>query len=72
MNAKSLSRFNEVILMDIYPARELPIKGITSEWLLDKIDNKHKEIVSKQDLIKTILETNAQVIVTIGAGDIGG
>jgi UDP-N-acetylmuramate--alanine ligase len=62
--------FNEVILMDIYPARELPIKGITSEWLLDKIDNKHKEIVSKQDLIKTILETNAQVIVTIGAGDI--
>jgi UDP-N-acetylmuramate--alanine ligase len=31
--------------MDIYPARELPIKGITSEWLLDKIDNKHKEIV---------------------------
>jgi UDP-N-acetylmuramate--alanine ligase len=69
--AKSLSRFNEVILMDIYPARELPIKGITSEWLLDKIDNKHKEIVSKQDLIKTILETNAQVIVTIGAGDIG-
>jgi UDP-N-acetylmuramate--alanine ligase len=51
--------FYEVILMDIYPARELPIKGITSEWLLDKIDNKHKEIVSKQDLIKTILETNA-------------
>jgi UDP-N-acetylmuramate--alanine ligase len=46
--------------MDIYPA-ELPIKGITSEWLLDKIDNKHKEIVSKQDLIKTILETNAQL-----------
>jgi UDP-N-acetylmuramate--alanine ligase len=39
--AKSLSRF-EVILMDIYPARELPIKGITSEWLLDKIDNKHR------------------------------
>jgi UDP-N-acetylmuramate--alanine ligase len=67
--AKPIS-FN-VILMDIYPARELPIKGITSEWLLDKIDNKHKEIVSKQDLIKTILETNAQVIVTIGAGDIG-
>jgi UDP-N-acetylmuramate--alanine ligase len=47
--------------MDIYPARELPIKGITSEWLLDKIDNKHKEIVSKQDLIKTILETNARL-----------
>jgi UDP-N-acetylmuramate--alanine ligase len=71
MNLQEPISFNEVILMDIYPARELPIKGITSEWLLDKIDNKHKEIVSKQDLIKTILETNAQVIVTIGAGDIG-
>jgi UDP-N-acetylmuramate--alanine ligase len=69
--AKSLSRFNEVILMDIYPARELPIEGITSKWLLDKIDNKHKQIVSKGDLIKAVLKSNAQVIVTIGAGDIG-
>jgi UDP-N-acetylmuramate--alanine ligase len=69
--AKSLSRFNEVILMDIYPARELPIEGVTSKWLLDKIDNRHKQIVSKGDLIKVILKSNAQVIVTIGAGDIG-
>jgi UDP-N-acetylmuramate--alanine ligase len=69
--AKSLSRFNEVILMDIYPARELPIKGVTSEWLLNKIDNRHKQIVAKGDLIKTISKSTAQVIVTIGAGDIG-
>jgi UDP-N-acetylmuramate--alanine ligase len=69
--AKSLSRFNEVVLMDIYPARELPIEGVTSKWLLDKIDNRHKQIVSKGDLIKVILKSNAQVIVTIGAGDIG-
>lgn len=68
---KSLSHFDEVILMDIYPARELPIEGITSEWLLDKIDNQHKEIVSKEGLIKAILKSDAQVIVTIGAGDIG-
>jgi UDP-N-acetylmuramate--alanine ligase len=69
--AKSLSHFNEIILMDIYPARELPIEGITSQWLLDKIDNQHKEIVSKENLIKAILKSNSQVIVTIGAGDIG-
>ncbi|SDX32696.1 UDP-N-acetylmuramate--L-alanine ligase [Flavobacterium degerlachei] len=69
--AKSLSQFDELILMDIYPARELQIEGITSEWLFDKIDNQHKEIVSKERLIEAILKSNAQVIVTIGAGDIG-
>jgi UDP-N-acetylmuramate--alanine ligase len=69
--AKSLSNFDEVILMDIYPARELPIEGITSDWLLSKIDNQHKKLVQKEEVIKTILESNAQIIVTIGAGDIG-
>jgi UDP-N-acetylmuramate--alanine ligase len=69
--AASLSQFDEVILLDIYPARELPIEGITSEWLADKISNKNKKVVSKNDLIATILETNAQVVVTIGAGDLG-
>jgi UDP-N-acetylmuramate--alanine ligase len=69
--AKSLSQFDEVILMDIYPARELPIEGITSEWLLDKIDNKDKKIVLKEGVIKAISNSRAQVIVTIGAGDIG-
>ena len=69
--AKSLSNFDEVILMDIYPARELPIEGITSDWLLSKIENQHKKLVQKEEVIKTILESNAQIIVTIGAGDIG-
>jgi UDP-N-acetylmuramate--alanine ligase len=69
--ARSLSQFDEVILMDIYPARELPIEGITSEWLLDKIDNKNKKIVLKEGIIKAISKSRAQVIVTIGAGDIG-
>lgn len=69
--AKSLSNFDEVILMDIYPARELPMEGITSYWLLSKIDNQHKKLVQKEEVIKSILESNAQIIVTIGAGDIG-
>jgi UDP-N-acetylmuramate--alanine ligase len=69
--AKSLSQFDEILLMDIYPARELPMEGITSEWLLSKIENNSKKLVSKTDLIAAILESDAKIIVTIGAGDIG-
>ena len=45
--------------------------GITSSWLLEKINNKNKKLVSKEKLIKAIQESDAKVIVTIGAGDIG-
>jgi UDP-N-acetylmuramate--alanine ligase len=69
--AKSLSQFDEVILLDIYPARELPMEGITSSWLLSKMENNHKKLVSKDALIAAILESDAKIIVTIGAGDIG-
>jgi hypothetical protein len=69
--ATSLSQFDEVLLLDIYPARELPMPGITSSWLLEKINNKNKKLVSKEKLIKAIQESDAKVIVTIGAGDIG-
>ena len=69
--AKSLSQFDEILLLDIYPARELPMAGITSEWLLSKIENKNKKLVSKTDLIPSILKSDAKIIVTIGAGDIG-
>lgn len=69
--ATSLSQFDEVMLMDIYPARELPMPGITSSWLLGKMTNSNKKLVSKEQLIGAIQESNAKVIVTIGAGDIG-
>lgn len=69
--AKSLAFFDEVVLLDIYPARELPMEGITSQWLLDKIANQHKKLVQKQELISSILASDATIIVTIGAGDIG-
>ncbi|MGL2966587.1 UDP-N-acetylmuramate--L-alanine ligase [Flavobacterium sp. XGLA_31] len=69
--AKSLSQFDEILLLDIYPARELPMEGITSTWLLSKIENPHKKLISKADLIPTILANEAKIIVTIGAGDIG-
>lgn len=69
--AKSLAAFDEVLLLDIYPARELPMEGITSQWLMGKIDNEHKKLVQKQELLTSILKSDATVIVTIGAGDIG-
>jgi UDP-N-acetylmuramate--alanine ligase len=69
--AKSLSQFDEVMLLDIYPARELPIAGITSEWLLKKIKNPNKQLTSKLELMQKIHKSKAQVLLTIGAGDIG-
>lgn len=69
--ARSLSRFDEVWLLDIYPARELPIDGIDSHWLLEQIENSNKKIISKTELIPGINARNPQVLVTMGAGDIG-
>jgi UDP-N-acetylmuramate--alanine ligase len=69
--AKSLSAFENIVLLDIYPARELPMEGITSKWLLDKMDNPNKKLVSKADLLPLLKMSDADVFVTIGAGDIG-
>ncbi len=69
--AESLSLFDELLLLDIYPARELPIEGITSEWLLDMVAIPNKKMVSKSGLISEIKNSDAQVVLTIGAGDIG-
>ncbi len=69
--AKSLSAFNKVLLLEIYPARELPLEGITSTWLLGKISTSDKALVSKENLISEVLKSNCEVILTIGAGDIG-
>lgn len=69
--AKSLSAFENIVLLDIYPARELPMEGITSKWLLEKIENPNKKLVSKADLLPLLKMSDATVIITIGAGDIG-
>jgi UDP-N-acetylmuramate--alanine ligase len=69
--ATSLARFDELLLLDIYPARELPIEGVTSEWLLNKIDLEHKKIVNKEKVYQEIKNSESKVVVMIGAGDIG-
>ncbi|MEZ4811589.1 MAG: UDP-N-acetylmuramate--L-alanine ligase [Allomuricauda sp.] len=69
--AKSLSQFDKVILLEIYPAREEPIEGITSAWLLDKIENPKKKLISKSSLIDEVKHCKTGVLVSMGAGDIG-
>ena len=69
--AESLSQFDAVFLLDIYPAREIPIDGVSSSWLLDKIDSPIKKLVDKLDLSTEILNQNMKINVTLGAGDIG-
>jgi len=67
----SLSQFDEVMLLDIYPARETPILGVTSTWLMSHINKANKQLVTKDTLIGKIKSSNADVVLTIGAGDIG-
>ena len=69
--ANSLSRFDEVLLLDIYPARELPIAGVNSELLLNKISNTHKKLAKKNNILKDIKNSSAKVVIMLGAGDIG-
>lgn len=69
--AKSLSHFDEVILLEIYPAREEPIEGISSQWLLDKIENGNKKIVTKEELSREVKKSNCKIKLMVGAGDIG-
>lgn len=69
--ASSLAQFDEILLLDIYPAREKPIEGVNSNWLLGKIDNPNKKLTDKANLVSEIHKSSAQIILTIGAGDIG-
>lgn len=68
--AESLSLADRVILLDIYPARELPIEGVTSAALLEKITSKNKMLCSKEELLETIKGIDPELIMTVGAGDI--
>ena len=69
--AIALSKFDEVLLLDIYPAREVPISGVNSELLLDKITTKNKKLTKKNNLVKDIKNSSAKVVTVLGAGDIG-
>lgn len=68
--AESLDLADEVILLPIYPARELPIAGVSSEMILEKMKNKNKSVLSKQALPDRIRDNKKGLLITAGAGDI--
>ncbi len=68
--AQALSQADSVILLDIYPARELPIPGVTSQIIFDRITCPDKVLIKKEDLTDTIKKRNFEILLTAGAGDI--
>lgn len=68
--AVELGKLDEVVLLPIYPARELPMEGVTSDVLLEKIENSNKKLLKPQDVIDSFSVDNCDVLLTIGAGDI--
>lgn len=68
--ATQLSRFDETIILPIYPAREQPIPGVTSETLLEALTNENKKLLSPEDVISYLSTKEEGVFLTIGAGDI--
>lgn len=68
--AESLSLADKLLLLDIYPAREKPIQGVTSQLIFDKVTNPSKQLISKEELLTFLADYPAEVILTMGAGDI--
>ncbi len=69
--AHALEKADSIIILPIYPAREKPIKGITSSLISENINNKNKQILNKTEVIKWIEKNKPEVLITMGAGDIG-
>jgi UDP-N-acetylmuramate--alanine ligase len=68
--AQALSQLDELILLDIYPARELPIEGVSSEIIFKDVELRNKFLCSKENLLPLLKEKELDVVVTFGAGDI--
>jgi len=68
--AEALSKLDSLILLDIYPARELPIEGITSKIIFDSVKLKDKILIQKADLMETLKKTKIDALISFGAGDI--
>ena len=68
--AMQLSKADEVILLDIYPARELPVEGVTSDLIFKQLTCSEKALLKKEELLDFIANKKFEVLLTIGAGDI--
>ncbi|MBT8220366.1 MAG: UDP-N-acetylmuramate--L-alanine ligase [Bacteroidia bacterium] len=68
--AKELSNLDRIILLEIYPARELPIEGISSRMLLNNIENENKQLLTNDELLDWVKEDKPELMMILGAGDI--
>lgn len=68
--AEVLGLADELLLMEIYPARELPVEGVDSSWLLSKIELENKRLVSPEEVLEIVKSESPELVVTVGAGDI--
>jgi UDP-N-acetylmuramate--alanine ligase len=68
--AESLDIADEIILLDIYPARELPIEGVTSKIIFNQMSSSNKHILSKEGVLQWVGASKLETLVTAGAGDI--
>ena len=69
--AEALEKFDKVALLDIYPAREKPIEGISSKSIYDKINNQNKVLIDKSEISELLSENDHELVISMGAGDIG-
>ena len=69
--ATALDKLDEVILLDIYPAREKPMPGVTSQMILDRMNSGNKKLMKKNELLNYLGQSSPEVLITLGAGDIG-
>jgi UDP-N-acetylmuramate--alanine ligase len=70
--ARILDELDEVILLPIYPAREKPIDGVSSEMIFNKMRSTRKRMMAKEDIPGKLITSDLDVLLTIGAGDIDG
>jgi len=68
--AESLDMADDVILLPIYPARELPVEGVTSKLIFEKMKNYNKHLMSKEELLNNMNEKKDGLFITAGAGDV--
>ncbi len=69
--AFELNKLDEIILMEIYPAREKPIEGISSQTIINKIKNRNVVQLTKEEILNHLSKEKPEVLLTMGAGDIG-
>lgn len=68
--AQALDLADEVVLIELYPAREEPIPGISSKTIFDLVKNENKSMISKEDFVDTMKNRNFEILLTVGAGDL--